>query len=594
MTITKKAWNSILTQFQSRFYYGDNLTEDMKNLTGIQMVSNDILAKLRNTPISIYPDSVTGELRRDTCKKWAEKVFKDVLVTLNDCPDVVLYVVCLDRFGARRLEKMATFLKRQKKPVEGAPEKLTVPPGQERFFEDDKQMPGTMDQIFSTHECKMEFYAYLTEFVQSEHFRSFIPPGKSMILSGALRASAWLNEVIHLPPVQVFQDRVVSLTQHDCDHISEGDLDVLRWPLLEEYMHYNVCCMSYDGDVFSIGLLLIRDGALVPKDSGRRVLFLTRRSIGSEDVAPSVLDQKAAKKVRCMIAYDTILAQTGSVQEAYRSSGGVVSSPFLYEHLVVAAGAATASHAATQSSPSSSGDQLNDDCDDPDLDVVIRRDAKRKAPVWAMQYADLVGIRDDFIDIEYDRREIAGLFSQNPAAAGVISFLLASDSHDYIPTKLFTKGLGAEYVWLAFQANPHKFRDIVMLSETDKPRIMSYAVDVAVLRDLCVDAYIMKCRATMKISKVNNTEEKLRAAQEKKGFENFCKNVDEQALNLVAATLVWTLQYWGNGVFPDYEIPNGLELDSAGLPMYGFTMEGWASKVSVSRFKISPPVQQIK
>jgi len=121
---------------------------------------------------------------------------------------------------------------------------------------------------------------------------------------------------------------------------------------------------------------------------------------------------------------------------------------------------------------------------------------------------------------------------------------------------------------------------------------MSYAVDVDILRELCIDAYTMKCRATMKISKINNTEEKLRIAQEQKGFADFNKNITVDALNIVAATLVWTLQYWGNGVFQDYTIPDGLEIDALGFPMYGFTPTGWASKVSVSKYKISPPVQQ--
>jgi len=468
MTISKNAWNSILTQFVSNFYYGDKVSDDLKNLIGIQLVSNDILAKLRNTPISIYPDRITGALKRDTCKKWVEKVFKEVLVTLNDCPDVLIYVVCIDRFGARRMEKMATFLKRQRKPVIGAPEFVTIPPGQTHFFEDDKQMPGTMDQIFSTYECKMAFYDYITSFIQTEEFRSHIPPGKSLILSGALKVDASKNVPIHLPPVQVFQDRVESLSEFKCDHISEGDLDVWRWPIY--FKDYNCCTMSYDGDVFSNGLLLMN--VLVPEGSSRRIIFLTRRSIGSEDVSPSITAKKKGLKRMKEITYETVLDMTGSEQEAYRCSGGVVPAPSLYDALVSASSSSSSSSFYNSSDRVAilpSGEPADGLDVDPDLNVHVPREAKRKAPVWALQYADLVGIRDGLVNMEYDRQEVHGLFLWNPAAAAVVSFLLASDSHDYIPTKMFTKGLGSEYVWLAFQANPTKFRDLVMLSSPTSP-----------------------------------------------------------------------------------------------------------------------------
>lgn len=633
MTITKEAWQSIMERYKRHIYHSDRVTNHLRDLVGIQVVTNDPLALIRNTSIGIFPDKVTGALRRDTCKTFMFKIFKGVFEVLANCDDVHTYVFCLDRFGARRREKV----NRPKVVKEGEPEYLTVPPGQQEFFLDDAEMPGTTDQIFSNHGPKLAFYAYLTRFVQTQAFRDHIPAGKCFILSGAISASNWLDQPVHLPPVQVFADRVVSLDHFRCDHISEGDLDVWRWAIY--YNDCNCCVISYDGDVFLIGLMQIRN--LVTEGSDRRILFLTRRSVGSAAVPELALKRKAELKVRRAIVYDTVLAETGGdVQEAYRASGGLVSSTAIYNTLVLASPSSS-----SQDSSLSQGRDLNSVNDDaigqdpnsnqndpdPDIDVVVpERDAKRRAPVWAMQYIDMVGIHDDIIRTEYDNRELRATFNRNPAVSAVLALFLSSEKVDFVETKRVSRMLGSEYFWAAFQEDPHKFRDLVMVSDSGLgDRIFSYAIDVHCLELLVLAAYTLKCKRTMKVTKAIEKEavklqkyrlvdytnardggygsglaglspiitdlgaieqELLFKAQTEKGMQNCAKYINEDDLNVTAAQCVWLLQYWGNGVFHHYTIPDGLALDVEGHPLYGYIEQGWAPKVTVSRYKIAPPL----
>jgi len=601
MTISKSAWNEIITEYRKHVLVkraGDpnEAPQDVIEADGIDLVCEDILARLRTTAIPQFIDPESGDLRRITCAGFMQNLLTEPLKTLHNTP-VDTYVICIDPYGMRRGEKLGTFLQRQRPVAPGAPEFLTMPLGQTRFFEDNAEMPGTMELIFNTPQAKAELYEYLTELLRSGDFRKDIPDGKVLILSGALKITREEGVpfskkcVTLLPPLKVTREGYSYIDEINSDHISEGDVDVWRWVDYFKTKAFRV--KSYDCDVFLAGLLQMRH--IMANNPTRQGWFVTRRSIGSVEYTEEQVQKKESMKILKSAAYITALQSTGSVNEAYRASGGLVPAASLL---------ASCSSSAVSDDPSGHND--------PELYLPsdIPRKRMRSVPDWAEHHIDMFGIYDEIIKEAYQLVETHCLPLQNPVETYVMCICLASDKHDYIQTKRVSPGIGPHFLWKALKPNLWKIGDMVRVCKPPPnfalpypERTHFYEVNVESLTTLVKCAYQLKAIDALKPSKKNNTPEKLDKARQLKADGMFTKNVSKDDIQVVAAQCAWVLQYWGNGAFSGYTIADGLTLDENGNSLYGYESvdkhgktpngedgNGWAKKVTHTLTKFSPPI----
>lgn len=608
MTISRDAWNEFVLKFCKHIKPYRNadkqkaLDEIMKKRK-IQLLCDDVLAKLRTTSTG-YINPITGFYERKTCRKFVETFVSSYLSDLHNLPDLETVVMSMDPNGRRRDEKFATSMGRIRPHKEGAPEKATIPPGQSRFFEDDKEMPADIDLIFNTFEAKSALYEYMTEYFESEYFKKDIPEGKTFIFSGAMKVarqenqSPFYDKIVHLPPLCVTKTGHRYMDEVKSDHISEGDLDVWRW-VVEVYPTKSSLVVSNDCDVLLVGLLQMRH--IVARTSQREVWFMTRRSIGSVEQTEETLQKKESLKAMKSIAYVTTLESTGSIDEAYRASDGLVPPASVLTY-----------------SSSSNTYGVSDDLMYDDLLPSSSSDGSRKrtrAPDWADHYIDMRGVYDAIIDEAFELVKGRHVPIKNPVEVYVLIFLLSSDKCDYIQTALASPKISAAFIWKAFKPNLWRIGDIVSLH---RPRLQEngadetnealedteiveaghsntitfhhFVINMDSLRTLVECAYMQKAYEALGISKKNNTEEKLQRAREEKCKTMLKAYVTEDNLQIVAAQSVWALQYLANGIFSTYEIVSGLLVDENGNSVYGFKERGWADRVSHTDLKICPPI----
>lgn len=613
MTITQNAWVEIVTKYRACIKINkkndpNEASKDVLEAEGIQLICDDVLAELRNTPIAQFFDENSNSLKKVTCKRYIESFLKNVLKTLHNT-DVDTYVISMDPFNARRIEKLATYLSRQRPSKEGVPEFLTKPCGQRYYFEDDREMPGTMDLIFNTPEAKAELYEYITEYLKSEYFRKDVPENKCVIFSGALRinrngttfAPFHKDDAERLPPLCVTKRSYSFLEDMKSDHISEGDVDVWRW--VDRFPSKSFRVKSNDCDVLLIGLLQMRH--VITNNPDRKGWFVTRRSIGSVDISPEITQRKETLKMFKGIAYVTTLEATGSIDEAYRASGGLVPTPSLFASTLSSESSnSSTSSTSSTTQPSHLTDDFNDE--DKELTANVPSDGSRKrsrAPNWADHHIDMFKIYKMIITEAYHLVEEHCLPLNNPVETYVMCLCLASDKHDYIKTKLVSPKIGSHYIWKALKPNLWWIGDMVRVykspsvsTSTDTQQsngnIHYYAVDTGALKKLVQCAYMEKAKESLGTSKKNNTEEKLEKARKQKAEKMFKDNVSEDSIQLIAAQCAWVLQYWGNGVFSNYEIVDGLLTDEYKKSIYGYNDRGWADCVSHTELKIAPPLPE--
>jgi hypothetical protein len=170
------------------------------------------------------------------------------------------------------------------------------------------------------------------------------------------------------------------------------------------------------------------------------------------------------------------------------------------------------------------------------------------------------------------------LLTKNPIENYIIALVLTSNKNDFVEVGRVSKGMNAKFIYEAFEKNAGRYGTMVSRRYIKDIDAFGYAVDTRVLERLIIDAYICKAEA----SKAKTT-----------GQELFRRNIKPQDIQVTAAQLAWLLQYWGNGVYHHYQIPDGLSLDTEGNPLYGYTEKGWAESVTVSDFKIAPPIAAV-
>ncbi len=578
MTISKSAWRSFLQRYR-RCIQPDPETgvtaRDIELKVGVQLCVNDILGQLRGTSISYYRDS-DGAVSCSTCRQFLERVFADVFDTLEKT-GVEVYVVSMDAYGKRLCEKAATTAQRAKRSrPEEAPEQLPMPPDQRYYFLDAFPMPGPVNMIFDTPAAKREFYVYMTLFFTLDETQARIPPGKRIILSGGSMELS--TGFANLAPLEITRDGWNERQDWLSPDVGEGDIDVWTW--VYRFPHMNFYAYSCDADVFLIGLLQMR--RLLKKTPGRRGWAVTRRSVDTHAIDESYKANLDKRHCLRKEKYDTVLAQTQDRSQAYIAAGGSFAAP---------------SSAEPSSARRPSWVHYHIDLVQVYQDIV--KDARRHidSERTPTVFPEEVGAEPSADEVARQRALARRIkFCPNFVEIYVLAFILASDKHDYIQTKLISRNVGSQFVWTAFEKRMYAFGNLVEVYKQDMVgdnRAFYYVVDKQVLGELVRAFYREKALASIK--EENKTFAQLTAAREKSYANNIEKyGPTDSQIWVVASQCAWLLQYWGNGPVPGYKCVSGVDTDVDGNSVYGFTSVGWAESVVESGVKrVCPPLPAV-
>lgn len=571
MTLGKIPWNALEQSFKNQVLPNKDqkeLPEDIKQMKGIKLICNDILSRAFSVAIHSQPLYDGDKSFTKNCFTFLQKLFSPVLRDLKNS-DVEIYVVCLDPLYRSRPEKGYTHTQRNKEnkrmESKGANIRLSKPDGQNRYFEDDKPMPGDMRMIKKTPAARASFYDYITRYFQSERFRRNIPDGKQVILSGGAtflgidENNINLNDrsgnnsaeqhiknidrivrisTLNLPPLRCTNQSCAKMNQIDHSHISEGDLDVWKW--IQYFYKLDFHVYSGDGDILLIGFVQMRN--ILQKNPKRRGWFVTRRSVGTVQRTNQRIDYHNNQYKK----YEKALENGKSKQEAFKLSGGVYTS-----------------------------------------------NSRQTKTVWCDRYFNLVGT---YYQIMKKQKLI---ISKNPHLKNkvnliecyVILLFLTSSKHDYIDRMGFAKGINPLSIWGAFLVDMLGICQLVQIEvDKDDPRKTYYTVDGNILRKWAISSYIQNTYHRIKKSKTNDTDEKLMKAR-KNSAKRSIKNMPSiEYLTITLSHIVWTLAYYGNNVFPNLKVDNGVETNcnKTNLPIYGYTKGNWAKKVSPGLIRTSP------
>lgn len=543
MTIGKETVHVFVNKFNDHVQPNDKhptVDESIKYKDKIELVAFDILGLLRSTVILANACPITGLRKRMTCFEFFNRVFDTSAFDALFLPSVRVVVVCIDRYGARRIEKTATTISRKRSRVVGQPEFIPLPPGQTRYFEDDLPMPGELSDIFECPHIKAEFYEYLTKTFVSERIRRRIPEGKHIVFSCGVHIDPETRRVEILHPLEITCTSVRSMVECDNSGISEGDLDVWYWALYV-YPKMHVHIHSFDFDVLFVGLMLIR--RLLMGFLDRIIWFITRRSSKSRPPTEREVRRRTSSAQQRVNDYDHTLWKTeGDVAESYRVAGKMFNS-----------------EAASSTSVST---------------------AFRAVPIWKELFFDVPAICRLLCDEAKDRLSTHGLTMLNPVEVNIIALLLSSEKHDYIQTRAISPGVGTQFVWSAFSKNLWRFSDLIQLTipeGTDGMHtVYHYSINVKALRDFSTTIYDEKGSKTIKDTRFPSV----------------------QALHKLAAQCIWTMQYWGNGTLPGYTVTNGTTLNIPdGRSIFGYTSAGWADSVCddtvIDMYRSCPMIEKI-
>lgn len=526
MTVTKEVIHAIVNKFGDNVQPNDarpTVDKEVMYKEDVHLVSFDSLGQLRSTTIDWVVCPITGRRTRMTCRKFFEKVFNMTVFLALLMASVRVVVVCIDRYGARRVEKTATTMSRKRRRADDEPDYIPLPPGQRRYFGDDLPMPCELTDIFEDAHIKAEFYEYLTMSFTSVRTQHTVPAGKRLIFSGAVRLDAETQEVRHLFPMEVTRTEVREMVECDNSGISEGDLDAWYWPVYV-FPEMNVHVHSYDSDVLFVGMMQIR--RLLRENPDRKVWFITRRSTQSREATERDVRRRTTKEQQRIIAFDATLAETqGDVAEARRVAGKMYS---------------------TAASSSSSSQ------------VAVTAATFKSLPVWTELFFNVAAICTLLYKEANERLEHRNMVMRNPVEVNVLALILSSQKHDYIQPRALSPGAGAQLVWPAFTESLWKFNELVTLMTNDDDEYF-YAVSVAGLKALAVAIYDMKGSQTIRDKNMPCVE----------------------TLHKLAAQCAWTMQYWGNGIKPGYHVIDGTTIDDeSGRSIYGYTSGGWALSVN--------------
>lgn len=544
MTISKEAWIQVENIMGIEHILPNernmNVPEELLKKVGIGLYIHDIMADLYSASVSQWVDQHTGMIHTITCQGFVKSFFHQVIdMLVTTC--VKRYIICFDPIGNARPEKAATAAKRaharKQSEARGEPERIELPDGE---FTVDMTCPSSIRLIMKNLDTKRLFYQFMIQYLTSDFFRSQIPEGKVVIVSGGW-AEGRMCDPIFITPSEVVEVHALSFPT-----MSEGDLDVWRWTFVFPEDDFQI--YSCDGDPFLIGLMVMRNLVKVSPPT-RRGWFITSRGAGQvEDFQPHP-KMIELKKRKAELLGEALLSGY-SPQESFQLSGGAL--------------------LPASSSSSSSESEF------------------RQPIHWLKRYVDMFGCYRDILTEARDS-EIS-----NPVELFVLCLILSSKTHDYVNCSQFTPQVGASFIFLAYATHMRALPTLVQVAKADdNPSKHIYVIDVEQMIQFALYCYEEKAKDAVKFSKTNNTQAKVTQAQHKKFRDLIDKFVEpperKQMIETIAAQCVWTLQYWANGVHSDIEIQNGLvEEEKEGKSIFGFHSSGWTNQVFNQNKRICP------
>lgn len=546
MTIHKEAWNSLEVSFPKCFrpnIQEPHTPEYLIELKEFHLYCEDALQRIRCISSRTTPRYTGDKSFTKNGYHLLLKIFQPVFSVLRK-KDIKVYVMCLDQMGNPRPEKAHTSNKRRKdrEAAGRRGERLTVelPVGRVRYFTIKDPLPGTMNQVFSTSAARADLYAFITEYVRSEHFARTIPEGKKFILSGGAELDISMEKGYrNLAPIHVTRDECIISESQATTKISEGDLDVWRW--VHEYPSLNAIISSGDGDVLLAGMTQMRH--IIRTTPGRSIWFLTRRSAGSIPRSDTYIKYHT----ECYKLYKETIEKTGDPVKAFAASRGI-------------------------------------------------RSAKPRGIIrWANRYVD---VRALWLTIQAQSTQINSVLRKdvlrNPAEMYVLLLCLASGDHDYIDRTNFVFRVGSKPVFMAFVKHIEELGDLVSVFRSrSSPRKHYYQVHAPTLYKWARFSYIEAALMRSKIRK-KETERKYLERVEISANTSMSKNggLNMGKILVCASQCAWVLQYYGNGVFPEVGAidATAVSLDINGLPMYAYTRAGFAGTVSPGDKRTCPPL----
>jgi hypothetical protein len=502
----------------------------------------------------IFVCNADGTVRLD-CFTILQSISRHIFGIFENT-DVQTYVFCLDECvvprgmeeQVGRMEKAHTAKGRARQSSKQTPLQ-PLPEGRAGYFVDGLPVLGDMNAIFSDKRARRELYAYITAYFCSEQFRSCIPEGKRVVLSGGLG-----DDLEPILPLSVSSDDVGFVTDMPVGRMAEGDLDVLRWLFR---FPGDVVVESGDGDVLLYTLMQIRNIARL--DPKRKVYFRTERSAGVQDIASQLPPREV-------------------LEEIFEQSA---------------------------SSSSSSSKKRKSEQQPLQVKRQKRIDQNPKdAGKKVQQYVNIGKMRKLIINS-------AVAHVSAPVEELVLAIIIATSKHDFFYRKSLVYYVNEEDVFLAYLKWQHKIGPMVSVFQYEREdpslphhhlyRIDRRAVDRFV--DFCYYTSLVKqmvkkgklgegdLNVTEPISSVMETarENRVKFMQRKAFLDGLKKDCGEDAAKLSledrlaagCAQLAWVLHYGGNAPINDVKLVRGSERDEqSGKLLYGYTPDGFCLDIA--------------
>lgn len=603
MTISSAVWKSI------KYLYKKHVLERKPDLNEVRLVCNDIMAELRRMPHSEHPRFEGDQHYVRNCAELVLKVFRDALEMLCDETLAVdTYVVCLDPYGKRRVEKAHTTAERRRQQqariAKGAPRSLARKPGQCSHFADELPVPCDMNTAFNLDEVRRDLYVYLTESVQRQWFFDRLPEGKTLILSGGMKRLPSGESRPCCPVVVVGGGRGPVAPDPRLEHmqgdVSEGDIDAWAW--VHRFPDRSFLVRSGDADLLMIGLMQMRDVISAnPKRSG---WFCTRRSVGTaEQDRGRVLYAQQQSEL-----YEDATAAGFSKQTAWQLSGGVTNPATrkrviwkdhyvsmvglwfeihreykLYAKDLHAAKPSSLPSSSSEASPSSSAASSSSSSSSSGLhewDGVPYEVARTKGVRFA-DHVEMMNPKNYWPEIRF------------PVEQFVLVMVVLSERHDYIRRSNFAPRVNTAHCLLAYYLYMDRIGSMLKVQRSSRdPRKKYYTINVNALRRWAVACYHYRARQTIKRGK--RTERQHDNAM----FSSFRRTLDKNLPSikrheLLASHCLWVLQYYGNACFPHIELIRGPDPKIDGLPVFGYREDGWAEEVCRGSVRSTFPARYV-
>ena len=463
----------------------------------------------------------------------AHMKYKLTTVSLNKLTNEPFQISVLswDPYGHGRAEKKATHIARRKQSKIPDNVQLQIPPGQSRYFEDNKPMPD-IDMVFHTPAARRDLYVYMTEYMQSPLFASKIPSGKVFIFSGGLvYTNLKTRETKNVDPIII---TCQSWKYFPTKIISEGDSDVWRW--LYIFSEHDALVDSDDREVLLIGLMQMRLFSVnYPQ---RSVFFKTKYGDGVNPIHPGLLLWHQANYKR----FQTLVVQDVSKEEAKRLCFGV-------------------------STP------------------------KPRDPIkWKDRFVDIYAAYQSIMqEATIYNNKLQCQLIDNPVEQLVMFMIIASSKHDFFQRSLIRNQMGPKALWNAFmgQGSRQFVWKIVQVLRHPVTGHHCYTICFKRLKEWIKWGHYEAAKLRLKYNDKKETLQDYEKRVHANALNRITKYVaDDMNFHVAAAQLRWVFNYYTNAAHPLMEVANGLETHGD-LSRHGYTPHGYATVVEQNQHFIA-------